>query len=157
MIAAAGGDLQSALGALETAVAEYQRAGMPLELARTLLVKGQVHRRNREKRLADEALREAARIFTDAGAQLWTERARTELARVGLRPRAPAELTQTERRVAELAATGMTNRQVATAAFLAPKTIDNVLGRVYRKLGIASRAELGAVMARSDGPVTADP
>src|ERR1700730_729792 len=71
MIAAAGGDLQSALGALETAVAEYQRAGMPLELARTLLVKGQVHRRNREKRLADEALREGGRIFHDAGAPVW--------------------------------------------------------------------------------------
>jgi DNA-binding CsgD family transcriptional regulator len=46
-----------------------------------------------------------------------------------------------------LAASGMTNREVAQAAFLSPKTIDNVLGRVYRKLGIGSRAELGAIMA----------
>jgi DNA-binding CsgD family transcriptional regulator len=57
------------------------------------------------------------------------------------------DLTGTERRVAELAAEGKTNREVADAAFLSPKTVGNVLGRVYRKLGITSRAELGAVMA----------
>jgi DNA-binding CsgD family transcriptional regulator len=48
--------------------------------------------------------------------------------------------------VAELAATGMTSRQIAEQAFLAPKTVGNVLGRVYEKLGIHSRAELGALM-----------
>jgi DNA-binding CsgD family transcriptional regulator len=157
LVAAAEGDLQLANAELERALTAHARLTMPFELARTLLVKGQIHRRGKQKRLADSALRDSLRIFETAGAPLWTERARTELARVGLRPRAPAELTQTERRVAELAATGMTNRQVATAAFLAPKTIDNVLGRVYRKLGIASRAELGAVMAGSDSPATADP
>ena len=64
-----------------------------------------------------------------------------------MRPRAPTELTATERRVAELTASGLTNRQVAKVAFVAPKTVDNVLGRVYRKLGISSRARLGALMA----------
>jgi DNA-binding CsgD family transcriptional regulator len=157
LVAAAEGDLQLAHTELDRALTAHARLSMPFELGRTLLVKGQIHRRGKQKRLADSALRDALRIFEGAGAPLWTERARTELARIGLRPRAPAELTQTERRVAELAATGMTNRQVATAAFLAPKTIDNVLGRVYRKLGIASRAELGAVMAGSDSRGTADP
>ena len=47
----------------------------------------------------------------------------------------------------ELAATGMTNREVASAAFMSPKTVEANLARVYRKLGIASRAELGARMA----------
>lgn len=56
------------------------------------------------------------------------------------------ELTETEQRVAELIARGLTNKAAAQAAFLSPKTVDNVLGRVYRKLGIASRAELGAIM-----------
>jgi DNA-binding CsgD family transcriptional regulator len=54
------------------------------------------------------------------------------------------DLTEGERRVAELAASGLTNRQVATRLFLSPKTVDANLGRVYRKLGIHSRAELGA-------------
>jgi DNA-binding CsgD family transcriptional regulator len=120
---------------------------MPLELARTLLVKGQVHRRRREKRLADQALRESLRLFDQAGAALWSARVRTELARIGLRPRAPTDLTETEARVAALAADGMTNAQVAKAAFISPKTVDNVLARVYRKLGISSRAQLGVVLA----------
>ena len=75
------------------------------------------------------------------------EQARAELDRVGLR-RAPAELTSTELRVAELTAAGLTNREVAAQAFMSPKTVEANLARVYRKLGIHSRAELGA---RIDG------
>lgn len=56
------------------------------------------------------------------------------------------ELTATERRIAELAASGLTNRQVAEQSFMSPKTVEANLARVYRKLGIASRAELGARM-----------
>jgi DNA-binding CsgD family transcriptional regulator len=65
---------------------------------------------------------------------------------VGLR-RSPDELTATEKRVAELAATGLTNREVASKAFMSPKTVQANLTRIYRKLGISSRAELGARMA----------
>ena len=75
------------------------------------------------------------------------DQAKAELARIGLRPHAPDELTDTERRVAELAARGLSSRQIAERAFLAPKTVGNVLGRVYLKLGIHSRAELGALMS----------
>ncbi len=70
-----------------------------------------------------------------------------ELARVGRRPHAPAELTETERRVADAGGQRPEQRRIAEQAFLAPKTVDNVLGRVYEKLGIHSRAELGAQMA----------
>jgi len=56
--------------------------------------------------LADQALREAQAIFADCGAPLWTERASTELNRIGLRPRAPHNLTETERRVATEAREG---------------------------------------------------
>ena len=133
-----------------SAVIEHERVRMPLELARTLLIKGQVHRRRREKRLAQQALRESLRLFDEAGAALWAARVRTELARVGLRPRAPNDLTETESRVAALAAAGMTNREVAKAAFISPKTVDNVLARVYRKLG-TSRAQLGVVLAGMNG------
>ena len=110
---------------------------------------GLIHRRRREKRLADEALRGALEAFEALDAPLWTERARAELGRVGLRPEGADELTETERRVAELAAGGLTNREVGEAAFLSPKTVEKVLWRVYRKLGIGSRAELGARMAAS--------
>lgn len=150
LIAAARGDLDSAVRALDGAIVEHDRLAMPLELARTLLVKGQVHRRRREKRLADQALRESLRLFDQAGAALWAARVRTELARIGLRPRAPTDLTETEARVAALAAEGMTNAQVGKAAFISPKTVDNVLARVYRKLGISSRAQLGVVLAAID-------
>jgi DNA-binding CsgD family transcriptional regulator len=91
-------------------------------------------------------LRAALEQFERLGAPSWSDRTRAELDRVGLR-RAPAELTPTERRVAELAASGLTNREVASKAFMSPKTVQANLARVYRKLGISSRAELGARMS----------
>ena len=146
LIDAATGDLDGALASLDRALVEHDHLPMPFERGRTLLAKGQVHRRRKEKRLADEALHEALAIFESLGAPLWADRTKAELARIGLRPRAPTDLTATERRVAELAATGLSSRQIAEQAFLSPKTVGNVLGRVYEKLGIHSRAELGARM-----------
>ena len=75
------------------------------------------------------------------------ERARNELDVVGAKRRAPDELTATELRVTELAAAGITNREIARAAFMSEKTVEAHITRVYRKLGIHSRAELGAWMA----------
>jgi DNA-binding CsgD family transcriptional regulator len=66
---------------------------------------------------------------------------------VPVRHGAPLELTPTEEQVAKLAAIGRTNREVAKELFISPKTVEANLARAYRKLGIASRAELGAVMA----------
>jgi DNA-binding CsgD family transcriptional regulator len=68
------------------------------------------------------------------------------LARVGLRPPAPSDLTATEAEVAGLAARGLTTRQVAERAFLSPRSVEGVLARVYRKLGVSSRAELANAM-----------
>ncbi len=150
LVQAARGDGDGALASLNRALVEHERLPMPFERARTLLALGQVHRRRKEKRLADERLREALRIFAALGAPLWADRATAELARVGLRPRAAHDLTETERRIAELAASGLTSRQIAEQAFLAPKTVGNVLGRVYEKLGIHSRAELGARMGEGN-------
>jgi DNA-binding CsgD family transcriptional regulator len=57
------------------------------------------------------------------------------------------ELTPTEKRVAELVANGATNQEVARALFLAPKTVEWNLSRIYRKLGVRSRTELAAWLA----------
>ena len=94
-------------------------------------------------------------MFGQLGADAWAQRARAELDRVGLRRHGRDDLTATERRVAELAASGMTNREVAKAAFMSPKTVEANLARVYRKLGIHSRAELGARLGREQRDVTA--
>ncbi len=146
LVLAAEGDVGAALAAfaeLDLATSAH----LPFELGWTLLVKGRLLRRAKQKRAAAESLREALDIFEHLGAPTWADRARSELDRVGLRHRSPHELTASERRVAELAAGGLTNRQVAAAAFMSPKTVEANLSRVYRKLGISSRAELGARIA----------
>jgi len=68
-------------------------------------------------------------------------------------PSRDSRLTPSEQRVAELAASGMTNRDVAAALFVSPKTVEYNLSSVYRKLGVRSRAELGRRMAQ---PAQAD-
>ena len=60
-------------------------------------------------------------------------------------------MTETERRIAELAAIGLTNREIAAEAFVSPRTVEDVLSRVYANLAIRSRAELGAWMASRRG------
>jgi DNA-binding CsgD family transcriptional regulator len=146
LIQAAAGDLQAALVSYNQALERHDELPYPFERGRTLLLAGVVHRRRKEKRLADERLREAVAIFEGMGTPIWAERGRAELARVGRRPRAGTDLTETEQRIAELAAAGLSSREIAERAFVAPKTVGNVLGRVYGKLGIRSRAELGALM-----------
>ena len=142
---AAEGDVRGGLAALDE-LAPAEAAKLPFDLAWTRLVQGRLHRRVKQKSAATAALREALAIFDRLGARTWAERTRAEAGRVGLR-RAPDGLTPTELLVAELAATGLTNREVAGAAFMSPKTVEAHLARVYRKLGIGSRAELGARMA----------
>jgi DNA-binding CsgD family transcriptional regulator len=61
-------------------------------------------------------------------------------------------LTASERRVAELAADGLTNRQIAQALFVTTKTVEMHLGRVYPKLGIAGRTELAGALSGQDDP-----
>jgi DNA-binding CsgD family transcriptional regulator len=150
LLLAAHGELDGALGALQRALEEHERAPRPVELARTLLVLGQVQRRANQRRAARETLERALAIFEQLGAAQWAKRTRGELARLGLRRRAGSELTPTEARVAERAASGMTNRAIAGALFISPKTVEANLARVYRKLGIASRAQLGRQMAERE-------
>jgi DNA-binding CsgD family transcriptional regulator len=144
LVLAAEGKVAEALAILDRAPSAD---GLPFEQARLLLVKGQIERRANRKLAAKESLSEALAIFEQLGSPPWEQRARDEINRLGLRHRAPGELTESERRIAELAAAGMTNRQVAEASFVSPKTVEANLARVYQKLGIRSRAELGAQMS----------
>src|SRR5262249_56187062 len=128
--------------ALEEALRHPQPLAMPFELGRPLLVMGRVQRGAKRKRTAKEYLERALGIFESLPAPVWAGRARAELSRLGLRPPAPLTLTATEQRVAALAAAGHTNRQVAAALFLSPRTVEDNLARVYRKPGTSSPPQL---------------
>jgi DNA-binding CsgD family transcriptional regulator len=149
LLLSAQGDLDGARRAMEDALGHHSRLDMPFERARTLLAFGQLLRRRKERREGRAALEEALAVFDDLGALLWAKRARAELARVPVR-RAPTDLTATEERIAQLAGTGLTNRAIAKQIFVSPKTVGSNLARVYRKLGIRSRAELGRAMAERE-------
>lgn len=142
LVAAARGDLGLGREALERAIIEHERVPQPFELARSLLVKGEVERRAKQKRAARESLERARAIFDALGATLWAERARREIARIGGRPARPGELTPTEERVARLVVRGYTNKEVADALFLSVRTVESNLSRIYRKKGVGSRREL---------------
>jgi DNA-binding CsgD family transcriptional regulator len=146
LVASARGDLDGALVAAVEATASSGFGEMPVEEGRALLVLGQVRRRRGERRLAREALERARAIFARIGAVLWAERVREELGRIPIRRGTGSELTPTEERVAALAAAGRTNAEVAAELFMSPKTVEANLTRIYGKLAIRSRAELGARM-----------
>lgn len=143
---AARGDVTAAADMAEQALAHHERLPMPFERARTLLLLGQLRRRQRQKETSRAALTEALQTFEELGTPLWARRARDELARGNAASSGNLGLTPSEQRVAELAASGMTTRDVAAALFISPKTVETNLSRIYRKLGIKSRAQLGRVM-----------
>jgi DNA-binding CsgD family transcriptional regulator len=145
LAAAAIGDLDGAGAEIDRAIELQERGEMPLQLARSLIVRGQLERRGRRKASARVALERAEAICTHTGAERWAERARSELARLDGTPRRD-ELSPTERRVAELAAAGLTNREIAAAAFMSEKTVEANLSRAYRKLGVRSRTELAVLL-----------
>ena len=141
LLAGARNDPGLATDALEKAIDDFRTLNLPFEHARTLLVLGVTQRRAKGKRPAREALEEALGLFESLGAPLWAEKARGELARIGGR-RTAGGLTPTERRVAELVASGLSNKQVAAELFVSVRAVEANLTRVYAKLGIRSRTEL---------------
>ncbi len=149
LMLSARGDLDAAASLMHEAVEMHSGLDMPFERGRTLLALGQVLRRRNERRAARSALDEALATFAMLGVQPWADRVRAELARLPVR-RAPSGLTPTEERIAGLAASGLTNKEVARRAFVAVKTVEANLARAYGKLGVSSRAELGRVMSERD-------
>ncbi len=151
LLAAAEGDVDAALVALEEAVARHESVPVPFDRARTLLVLGAVRRRARARKAAREALEQACDELERLGAARWLERGRAELARLGGRAPSDGELTPSERKVAALVAQGRTNREVAAELVLSEKTVESHLSHVYRKLGLRSRAELAHRYADDPG------
>jgi DNA-binding CsgD family transcriptional regulator len=142
----ARGDVEAAARKAHDAMAEHDRLPMPFERARTQLLLGQLQHRQRQKEHARATLREALHTFEAMGTPLWADRARADRARADVVPTHDRRLTPSERRVAELAASGKTNRDVAAALFISPKTVEANLAHIYRKLGIKTRAELGRII-----------
>jgi DNA-binding CsgD family transcriptional regulator len=113
----------------------------------------------RERRVAEsrEPLQSAAARFEALGATPWGHRARQELRATGVtakrRSTSPLELTPQEVLISQMAATGMSNRQIGQQLFLSPRTVGAHLYRVFPKLGVASRGELHGALSRESVPV----
>lgn len=124
-----------------------------LETLRSLVELGAALRRAGERAACRAPLQEAADMSRQQGARRLYEQARTELAASGARPRrelllsGPESLTPSERRIAELAAGGQSNREIATMLFVTPKTVEYHLRNAYRKLDIQTRRELASALA----------
>lgn len=143
MLLAARGDLDGAHGAVLQAMGQHDRIPMPFERARTRLLLGELQRRLGHEQAAMASFAEAWQVFERLGTPLWSARARVALDGNDIRR---PNLSPSEQRVARLTASGMTNGEVAAALFISPKTVEFHLARVYRKLGIRSRAELGRLV-----------
>lgn len=130
---------------LRDAAAVFARLGLPVEEGRTHLLRGRVERRRRRAAAARAAWETARSLFADAEAHPWSALADDHLAH--LAGRAPGRLlTDHELRLAELVRTGATNQEAAQQMFISVKTVETVLSRVYRKLGIRSRTQLAAAL-----------
>jgi DNA-binding CsgD family transcriptional regulator len=152
LLLAAEGDTSGAIAHTDVVSQPAAAGWRRLDRARTLLVRGSILRRARQPREAAAALDEAAAIFEAIGARGWIDRVRAEADRLGRRRPGSEALTPSEQQVAELAASGMTNREVAERLSLSHKTVEAHLARTYAKLGIRSRAELGRLMASNQDP-----
>ena len=137
---------------LEAACDLLERVPARLEQAKALAALGSALRHTRKPMEAREPLRHALELADACGAQPLVDTIRSEIYATGARPRTTAltgvlALTASERRVADLAAGGQTNRDIAQALYVTPKTVEVHLSNAYRKLAIASRRELARALA----------
>ena len=144
---------------LRAALDSFERSGARLERARALADLGALLRRRNRRTEARELLREALDAAHRVGAGRLASRAETELRATGARPRRLAlsgvdSLTASERRIAELAGQGLTNREIAQLLFVTARTVEGHLTSVFRKLGLDSRTELATALEER-APVSA--
>jgi DNA-binding CsgD family transcriptional regulator len=146
----AGGDRGASL--IREAIEDFERGDARIERARALADLGALLRRRNRRTEARELLREALDAAHRLGAKALADQAETELRATGARPRRVVltgvdSLTASERRIAELASQGLTNREIAQSLFITARTVEGHLTSVFRKLMLDSREELPAALA----------
>jgi DNA-binding CsgD family transcriptional regulator len=139
---------------LRESVYEFELADSRVERARALADLGALLRRRNRRTEARDILREALDVAHQAGAKPLARQAEIELRATGARPRRVVlagvdSLTASERRVAELAGEGLTNREIAQTLFITTRTVEGHLTSVFRKLTLDSRVGLPAALARN--------
>jgi ATP/maltotriose-dependent transcriptional regulator MalT len=153
-----GGD--SGIAHLREAVTVLDPSPARLEHAYALADLGAALRRANHRAEAREHLRQALELAQRGGATRLAEQAHEELIATGARPRrivqtGAAALTPSERRIAAMAAEGLSNRMIAQALFVTLRTVEMHLSNAFRKLGVSSRTQLPAALTESDAPVAA--
>ncbi|HEX6651316.1 MAG TPA: AAA family ATPase [Thermoleophilaceae bacterium] len=146
----------------EEALEQLERSGVVIDVARTRLLYGEWLRRRRRRRDARMQLRLAHDMFQATGGGAFAHRARVELLATGEHARARVsetldELTPQEKQIAQLAADGESNAEIAAQLFISPHTVAYHLRKVYSKLGLSSRNQLAGAMGEQREPVGASP
>jgi len=141
-----------ATAGLQAGGADFERLGLRFDAARCMLALGRIQRRAKQWGAARDSLGTAQAAFERLGSPGWAELARAEHERIaGRRPSARGELTATERRVVELAAGGLANKQIASTLVVTVHTVEVHLAHAYKKLGVRSRSQLAARLV-ADAP-----
>jgi DNA-binding CsgD family transcriptional regulator len=145
---------------LRPAVLALERTPAALDLARARAAYGAALRRAGQRAQAREELRQALDLAYQCSAAALAASTHEELVAAGARPRTAAltgwdALTPSERRVAQMAAAGLTNREIAQALFVTPRTVEGHLTNVYGKLRVSSREELAGLVPDAAGAAAA--
>jgi DNA-binding CsgD family transcriptional regulator len=148
VLALTAGDAEAAVAPLERAAAAFDALGHRPDAARAVFLSGRALLRSGRRTQAADAFADARARFAGMRAVLWAGRVVDELERASP-GRSAGVLTPAERRIAELVAEGMRNREIGQALFMSVGTVEAHLTRIYRKLGIRSRSELARLV--SDG------
>jgi DNA-binding NarL/FixJ family response regulator len=148
LLAAAAGDLEAAAGSARAAVAAHESSPLRPELARSLVVLGQIERRRKARQRSREALRRAHELAAEMGHRPLLAQIEREMPMVAA-ARAGNDLTAAEQRVAGLIAAGATNKDAAAALFVSVRTVETHVASIYRKLGVRTRAELARALSGS--------
>ncbi|NEA36851.1 LuxR family transcriptional regulator [Streptomyces sp. SID13031] len=150
-------DGSTAAALYREAIERLGRTPLRPDLARAHLLYGEWLCQQNHQAQGREQLRTAYEMLAGMGMEAFAERARTELQAIGEKVRkrtveAQDELTAQERQIAELARDGLSNPEIGARLFVSPRTVEWHLGNVFGKLGIRSRRQLTATLARPDRP-----